>query len=46
MNRKGILALALLPGVLLLGCASNQVSKHLLVGTERVVELYVPECDG
>lgn len=28
----------------LLSCASNQVSKQVLSGTEKIVELYVPEC--
>lgn len=46
VKRKKTFAFTLLLGLSFVSCASNQVSSHVLSGTERVVELYIPECVG
>jgi len=46
MERKKIFAFVLLLSLFLLSCASNQSSKQVLLGVERIVELYVPGCGG
>jgi PBP1b-binding outer membrane lipoprotein LpoB len=46
MERKKIFAFVLPLSLFLLSCASDQAPKQVLLGTERVVELYVPGCGG
>ncbi len=46
MERRKIFVFVLLLSFFLLSCASNQAPKEVLLGAERVVELYVPGCGG
>ncbi len=46
MERKKIFAFVLLLSLFLLSCASDQAPKQVLLGAERIVELYVPRCGG
>lgn len=46
MERKRMFAFVLLLSLFLLTCASNQGSRQVPLGTERIVELYVPGSGG
>jgi len=46
MKRRKIFVFVLLLSLFPLSCASNQGSKQVLLGAERIVELYVPGCGG
>jgi len=46
MEKRKIFGFVLALSLFLLSCASDQASKQVLLGAERVVELYVPGCGG